>query len=183
MRDPFKYAKFERERRFLVSPAAAASLGGAYTRFEDLYIAGTRSRLRIAMHSDGGATEYKLTQKLQQPSATQRRITTIYLAEAEHRVFASLPGLRLAKQRHRWPEHSVEFGFDVFEGALAGLLLAEIEAESDEALRAIRPPTLAALEVTDDDAFTGGALAASEPAAVLEYARERLASAQRKKGV
>jgi CYTH domain-containing protein len=181
MRDAFKYTRFERERRFLVSPAAARSLGAEFTRFEDLYVAGTRSRLRIATHSDGSGTEYKLTQKLQQPAATHRRITTIYLSEAEHRVFAALPGRRLVKQRHRWLEHCVEFGIDVFEGAFAGLVLAEIEADSDEALRAISPPTLAAFEVTEDVAFTGGALAAADPAAMLAYVREQLASVQPKK--
>ncbi|HEU4431485.1 MAG TPA: hypothetical protein VFT98_22180 [Myxococcota bacterium] len=170
--DPFKYAKLERERRFLVSPTELPGLGEEFVRFEDLYLTGTRLRLRIASEHPGGAVLYRLTQKLQQPEATTRRITTQYLSAPEHAVFAALPGARLVKRRHRVLDDGLDWGVDVFEGALAGLVLAEREFDSDDALRAAAPPSFAACEVTDDVAFTGGALATTP-------ASETLARAQR----
>lgn len=175
-RDPLKYARVERERRFLVSPASAPALSVDFTRFEDLYLDGTHLRLRVASAS-AGEVEYKLTQKLQQSDARLRVITTTYLSAAEHRTLSTLAGKRLVKRRHRVRQTALEWGVDVFEGALAGLVLAEIEAETDAALRAIAPPSFAPLEVTDYAAFTGGALAATEPGAVLARALALLGGA------
>ena len=174
--DPYKYAKFERERRFLVSPAAPLALSSDFTRFEDLYIAGTRVRLRSASDSSGGVI-YKLTQKLQQPDAAIRRLTTFYLTAEEHGVFAALPGARLVKRRHRVGDGGLEWGVDVFEGALAGLVLAEREFESEAALRAAAMPSFATLEVTNEVAFSGGALATTPAADTLARAKRMLAAA------
>lgn len=174
--DPHKYTKLERERRFLVAPNALPPLSLDYCRFEDLYIAHAQVRLRVQTEQPGGAVIFKLTQKLQQPDAAIRRLTTIYLSAAEHRVFAVLPGARLAKRRHRAESGDLEWGVDLFDGELAGLVLAEREFDSEEDLRAAAPPAFAACEVTREAAFTGGELAAAAPAATLARARALLAS-------
>jgi hypothetical protein len=49
---------------------------------------------------------------------------------------------------------------------LAGLLLAEVEFDSAEALAAFQPPPWAHTEVTRDSRFTGGHLATATPANV-----------------
>jgi CYTH domain-containing protein len=173
--DPLKYAKFERERRFLVAPRALPDLSADFARFEDLYLARTQVRLRVMTEQPAGRVLYKLTQKIQEPDPCVRHITTLYLSADEFGVFAGLPGARLAKRRHRASSGGLEWGVDVFEGALAGLVLAEREFDSDAELRAAAPPTFAALEVTDDAAFAGGALAATDPARTLAHAASLLA--------
>jgi CYTH domain-containing protein len=177
--DPYRYAKPERERRFLVSPAALPALSGDFARIEDRYLAGTRVRLRAMTEQPAGRVLYKLTQKLESADPRLRHITTLYLSEAEHRVFARLPGALLAKRRHRATSEGLEWGVDVFEGALSGLVLAEREFDSDAELRAAAPPAFAACEVTDDDAFSGGALAFAHAAALLAHASALLARAGR----
>jgi CYTH domain-containing protein len=122
-----------------------------------------------------GRVLYKLTQKLQQPDPAIRRITTLYLTASEQRVFAALPGARLAKRRHRAQSGGLEWGVDVFEGALAGLVLAEREFASEQELRAAAPPAFAAQEVTDDVTFVGGSLAQGDAALVLAHASALLA--------
>lgn len=47
----------------------------------------------------------------------------------------------------------------MFEGALAGLMLAEISADDEAALAAIVAPPWCVVEVTDDAAYAGGTLA------------------------
>lgn len=173
--DPHRYTKPERERRFLVAPAALPALGAEHAHCADLYMTGTRLRLRVMTELPGGRVLYKLTQKLEAPDPRVRHITTLYLSPAEHRLFAGLPGARLAKRRYRVPSGGLAWGVDVFEGALAGLVLAEREFESEAALHAAAPPDFAAVEVTDDAAFTGGALAHAEPSAVLARAAALLA--------
>jgi CYTH domain-containing protein len=168
--DPLKYAKFERERRFLVSPRALPALSADFARYDDLYLAGTRVRLREMSEQPAGTRLYKLTQKLEPADPRVRHITTLYLSAAEHAVFAALPGGRLTKRRHRAAGGAIEWAVDVFEGALAGLVLAEREFDSDAELRAAAPPDFAAREVTDDAAFSGGSLASAPPAATLARA-------------
>lgn len=175
--DPNRYAKLERERRFLVSPGTLPALSADFAHYDDLYLAGTQLRLRVMTEQPSGRVIYKLTQKLQAADPRIRRITTLYLAEPEHRLLAALPGARLAKRRHRAESGGLGWGVDVFEGALAGLVLAEREFESDGELAAAEPPSFAVLEVTGDAAFTGGALAAGDPAASLARATALLARA------
>jgi CYTH domain-containing protein len=175
MHDPYKYTKFERERRFLVARAALPPLGEAFARIEDLYLTGTRVRLRRMTEQPEGRVLHKLTQKLEGEDPRLRRITTLYLGAAEYDRFDALPGARLAKRRHRAASGGLDWGVDVFEGALAGLVLAEREFASEAELLAAAVPAFAACEVTDDVAFSGGALAHARPEAVLAHAAALLA--------
>ena len=126
----------------------------------DRYIEGTTVRLR-QVRDNQRATRFKLTQKLANGASGAFRgfITTMYLAEAEYDIFAMLPAKTILKTRHSLPP----FGVDVFEGELAGLILAEAEFDSAEAAALLQlPPFLcAAFEVTSDPRFDGGSLAAS----------------------
>jgi hypothetical protein len=154
-----KYALVERERRFLVlklpreEPWARRSI-------EDLYIDGTRVRLR---RSDGvvdGRPEVvrKLTQKLPDPDAEGGRrghITTMYLDETEYQRLSVLPGHWLKKERLSFPP----MGVDVFEGSLAGLLVAEVEFRNDQSMTAFVPPPWCGPEITEHLEFTGANLA------------------------
>ena len=150
------YARLERERRFLL----AAPPAGASTRrvlIEDRYIPGTRLRLRRMTEVDrpGGGVTYKLTQKIPTVAGTPGLITTLYLSAAEYGALAVIPAVELRKVRSSVPP----LGVDVFEGELAGLVLAEAEFESAEDEAAFQPPAEAIAEVTADRRFAGGNLA------------------------
>ncbi len=64
------------------------------------------------------------------------------------------------------------FVIDRFLAELDGLVLSEVGAETDDALAAIPFPSFAALEVTEREEFTGGALADAAPDDVLALARK-----------
>jgi hypothetical protein len=150
-----KYARAERERRFLL---ARAPDGPCIRRaaISDLYITGTRIRLRRAVETtaSGSTTSYKFTQKVPAPAGGPGLITTMYLNEAEHSVLSGLPGSRLTKTRYSVPP----FGVDVFTGTLAGLLMAEIEFESAEEEKHFPVPPDVIAEVTADPRLSGGRL-------------------------
>jgi len=150
-----RYARIERERRFLLDRLPAGEKVVRVRRIVDRYIRGTALRLR--QQTDGtGAAVFKLTQKIPARSggAQQSFITTMYLTEDEYRLLARLPAKTLAKTRHSLPP----FGIDVFEGKLKGLLLAEAEFESAAAAGALAIPSFLSREVSGDDRFTGGRL-------------------------
>jgi hypothetical protein len=131
-----KYARAELERRFLLAraPEGACVRRAAIT---DLYVTGTRLRLRRAVETTaGGSTiSYKFTQKIPAPGGGPGLITTLYLDEAEHSVLSELPGSGLTKTRYSVPP----FGVDVFTGDTwgfnhghvhGGLLMEGIEFEN-----------------------------------------------------
>jgi len=68
-------------------------------------------------------------------------------------------GQRVEKARYRIPfgEYIVEL--DVFAGDLGGLVMAEVEFTSFDALRAFEQPAWFGREVTDDDRYTNASLA------------------------
>jgi CYTH domain-containing protein len=99
-------------------------------------------------------TLYKLAQKLP-PAGGAGLITNTYLSEAEYELLTQLEGRQLRKVRYRIPPFCV----DVFEAPLDGLVLAEAEFDTDEAMAAATAPESAIREVTGDPQYTGGYLA------------------------
>ena len=151
----YKYARIERERRFLLDRFPNEANVARVRRIVDRYIDGTALRLR-KQSEDGGPIIFKLTQKLpvRSSGAQQGFITSMYLTEDEYGVLAQLSAKTLGKARHSVPP----FGIDVFEGPLQGLLLAEAEFDSAAAADALTIPGFISQEVSGDDRFTGGRL-------------------------
>jgi CYTH domain-containing protein len=149
-----KYARVERERRFLV--LGDPTLGGEPREIEDRYLEGTTLRLRRL--TVGDESVYKLTQKVRWDGGLLEVSTTnTYLTAEEFERLAVLPGAVLRKTRRPWAFEGRTFAVDELHGPLAGLALAEIEVGSaDEELPA--PPWLGA-EVTYDDRYSGASLA------------------------
>jgi CYTH domain-containing protein len=148
------YARREREQRWLfrsLPPDVSQPVS-----ITDLYVAGTRLRLR-RMTSDAGVV-YKLGQKIRpDPGApADVLLTNIYLSETEYRALRCLGGDEIEKVRWRWWQQGRRFSVDQFDGALRGLVLAEIELGPDEPR--LPDPLLAVAQVTDDDRFCGGTL-------------------------
>ncbi|HLH03176.1 MAG TPA: hypothetical protein VKX25_10425 [Bryobacteraceae bacterium] len=155
-----KYARIERERRFLVAQLPCPKTAHPTRRIIDRYIEQTRLRLRRQVDS-AGATTFKLTQKIpaQASGAQQGLITTMYLDAGEYRIFARLPAKEIRKTRYSVPP----FGIDVFEGPIAGLILAEAEFESPAEAESLVIPPFIVCEVSDDIRFTGGRLVHASP--------------------
>src|SRR5262249_52844314 len=126
-----KYARVERERRFLLAGPPSALAVTASRRITDRYLPGTRLRVRHVECLDGEACEFNLTQKVPagRPGYVQGLITNTYLSAAEYDLLASLPGEVLSKTRLSVPP----LGIDVFDPPLHGLVLAEAEFTTDEA--------------------------------------------------
>lgn len=147
-----KYAHLETERRFLLSelPEGITSVSD----ISDFYLVGTRLRLR-RVTTDGHVVR-KLGQKVRlEESARRIAHTTVYLDEAEWEALASLSARRLHKLRHRVERGGLSFAVDEHDD---GTLIAEFDG-GDEA--PADPPTWLEVirEVTDEEDFTGGALA------------------------
>jgi CYTH domain-containing protein len=156
-----KYARVERERRFILrdmpEPLTRAS---EHVQIWDNYITGTRLRLRKIRTPQTKKWTLKLTQKFtpEPPDFSRTVITNTYLSAYEYEVLSIFEGNEIRKNRYPFEYEGRKYSIDVFLGALWGLILAETEFETDEEMRAFTPPPFIALEVTNDETFTGGKL-------------------------
>lgn len=102
---------------------------------------------------------YKLARKYGARGRGVEPMTNLYLAADEFALLSALPAADVSKRRWDVWHEGVRFVVDRFDGALAGRMLAEVEATDSEALWAIRPPVWCGREITGEAAFGGAALA------------------------
>ena len=152
------YTVVEHERRWLCRNVPREKVIRS-ERITDLYVTGSRLRLREARPIDGGSARLRLSRKADVDSRT-RLITSIYLPEEEFAVLAaSLTGLRIEKLRYglRSPP-GVVLSVDQFQGELSGLVMIEAEFDAFDLMAAFPMPEFAFREVTDDPRYSGGHL-------------------------
>jgi CYTH domain-containing protein len=160
-----KYAHVERERRWVLSGVPAGLVVESTLRIADRYLTGTRLRLREVVADDGGVVR-KLGQKVRLGSGAEEVAhTSLYLDEAEWAVLSVLAGTALRKERRKVRLGGVMVALDVFAGHCAGLVLAEVDRGDGED-RGLPAGLPVVSEVTGDEFFTGGALAAADRAEV-----------------
>jgi CYTH domain-containing protein len=156
-----KYARVERERRFLLRelPEGLTRASG-HVQIWDNYITKTRLRLRKIRVPQTKEYTYKLTQKFapSPPDFSRTIITNTYLTQYEYEVFSVFEGNEIRKNRYPFEYEGRAYSVDVFLGALWGLVLAETSFETDEEMENFAMPSFAAFEVTNDEMFTGGRL-------------------------
>jgi CYTH domain-containing protein len=74
-------------------------------------------------------------------------------------LWGATEGRRLEKRRHVFAEGGVTFEVDVYDGELAGLIVAEVEFGSEEDSAAFTPPAWLGREVTGDRRYSNQQLA------------------------
>ncbi len=164
-----RYVQIEREQRWVLRELPDGLV--APVSITDRYLTGTRLRLRM-MQSDSHDPVYKLGQKVRPDKSSPAvvKLTTMYLDEDEYARLRRLPGHELRKTRRRMSGAARSdlrgLAVDEFHDHLIGLVLAELDLGADRP--AMDHLGLAAIEVTTDDRFSGGALAAATAAQVQE---------------
>ena len=161
MNDIPKYSLVEIERRWLVEVSAIDNLDHRpYREIHDLYISGSRLRLRRVA---GPATEviFKLGKKYGKRTSLSEPITNLYLTESEYRSFSGLPGTHTRKRRYALADGTL----DIYLEPNSGLAVFEVEFDDERAAEAYRPPLFVTREITGDSEFSGISLAESRETA------------------
>jgi len=146
----------ERERKFLVEQIPPGLDLSDRVEIRQGYLAtGTTSSIRVR---DAGTEGCTLTFKA--GGGAER--TELEWPIDRNDFDAAWPhtdGKRITKTRHRIAHAGRVIELDVFRGAHDGLVLAEVEFDSTEALHAFVAPEWFGTEVTDDGRYTNAALA------------------------
>jgi CYTH domain-containing protein len=161
--DHGKYARLERERRFLLRELPPGlSRQSEHVQIWDNYITGTRLRLRKIRVPKTNEYVWKLTQKYASAPADFSRtmITNIYLSQYEYETLSVFNANEIRKNRYPYTDETGRvYAIDFFLGNLLGLILAETDFVTDEELENFTCPAFAVADVTNDELFTGGRLA------------------------
>ena len=177
-----KYARFELERRFLVTRVPDGLTDDRGWRITDRYLPATQLRLRRMEPLHRADTIFKLGQKqAASPSDFVRTtITNIYLSADEYAALAQLEADEIHKRRYSVPYSNRVLSVDVFDGPLSGLIIAEVSLETDaETGEPLELPSWVGREVSGEIRFTGGALARLAPSEAAELVRQLRGSASR----
>ena len=146
----------EIERRFLVLGDAWRGAAIRVRRLRQGYLAregGVSVRIRVS--GDRGTLTIKGPGGLVRPEYEY----PVPATEAEEMLATLCAGRRVAKTRHDVPHGGLLWEVDVFEGPLAGLVIAEVEL--DDAAHALALPPWAGQEVTNDPRYANAALASA----------------------
>jgi adenylate cyclase len=118
----------------------------------------------LAVGADG---EVRLRRKGEKTLLTAKRGAGLSRGEAEVEISAEqfealwplTEGRRLRKRRHVLAHDGLEIEVDVYQGELEGLIVAEIEFDSEEQARGFEPPDWLGDDVTGDERFLNENLA------------------------
>ena len=145
----------ERERKFLIDAIPADLDLADCTEMRQGYLAVGHSSVRVR---DSGPKGYTLTVKAGR-GAERTELEWEIDREQFDAAWPHTEGRRVVKIRHRIPFDGHVIELDVFSDGLDGLVFAEVEFDSSEALAMFEPPGWFGREVTDDDRYTNAALA------------------------
>jgi len=144
----------ERERTFLV--ADLPPLPDEGTRIRQGYLALDGAvQVRIREREGEGRS---LTVKGGR-GATRTEVELRIGADRFEQLWPLTAGRRIDKTRYLVPVDGADAELDVFAGDLTGLVLVEVELDSEDAMAAFEPPAWFGAEVTDDDRYSNASLA------------------------
>lgn len=147
----------EIERKFRVSALPAAVVARPARRIEQGYVA-IAEQTEVRLRRSG--QRMTLTAKRGHGERRAEHEIALYREQFEA-LWPLTEGRRLVKTRRLVPlgERDLTAEVDVFEGALAGLITAEVEFETSGQSQAFRPPSWFGVELTGDPAYANQSLA------------------------
>jgi CYTH domain-containing protein len=152
----------EIERKFLVQSVPADLTSHPHSDINQGYLAlePERAHVRVRRQRDEGADgdRHQITVKKHEGTVRDEVNVAISAADFEQ-LWPLTAGRRLHKTRYRIPHGDRVIEVDVFHGANEGLVLGEVEFETEEQCDAFTPPTWFGPEVTHDPAYRNSRLA------------------------
>lgn len=150
----------ELEYTYLVKKNELPKLDGlTFVEIVDTYFSPStaNSKLRLRKKGDG----YEITKKEipDGADASKQIETTISLSKDEYLTLSTAKGRTIHKNRYYYKEGDHLFEIDVFLDDLGGLIVAEIEFETEDKKQDFVAPAWLLANITQEDFISGNALA------------------------
>ena len=153
--DDSRALKTEVERKFLVSKLPELTAMKSEEILQG-YISTASDCAEVRVRQKGS----KYFQTIKSDGGLKRsEIEIEILKEQFDSLWTATEGRRLKKTRYEIPYEGLTIEMDVYDGDLAGLVVAEVEFASEDESALFTPPTWFGQEVTNDRAFRNKSLA------------------------
>ena len=149
----------EFERTYLAKTLPRDFLSSAESKeILDIYLPASSNHaiLRIRKHGD----KYEITKKepISGTDSSHQTENTIPLTKEEFADLSLIEGKRVRKIRYYHTEDSITYEIDIFQDALKGLVLVDVEFNSNEEKDKFIAPGWLLVEVTQEKFIAGGVL-------------------------
>lgn len=150
--------ELEREKTYLAKSLPSGLAQAKHELIRDIYIPDTANHARLRLRQRGDT--YEATKKIPVNNDPSHQVEhTIPLTREEFETLAACSTKTLQKQRYHIDIDGYSAEIDIYEEALAGLVVIDFEFASEEEFRAFTQPDIALADVTDDEIIGGGFLA------------------------
>ena len=148
----------EFERTFLVASIPEGLHSSESKEILDIYLPHTSDHPQLRIRKSGDRYDITKKQPAVEGDASHQIEQTIPLTKEEFVELATLPGKRVHKLRYYYQEGGVAYEVDVFKDMLEGLVLADVEFSSYEAMQNFTPAEWLLTDVTQEKFIAGGML-------------------------
>ena len=124
----------------------------------DIYIPKNVEHAILRIRKNGDYYEITKKQPVSGTDSSHQIENTILLSKEEFDDLSELPGKRLRKIRYHYCENGVDYEIDIFKGDLEGLVVVDVEFDSNERKSKFTPPDWILADVTQDKFIAGGML-------------------------
>lgn len=138
----------------------------------DIYIPSTSHHPSLRIRKSGAKHEITKKQPIKEGDASHQLETTIPLTPDEFAELSTIPGKRVSKHRYIYKENGYSYEIDVFQDALKGLILVDIEFSSNEEKSKFTPASWVLADVTQEDFIAGGMLCGKNYSDIEEKLKE-----------
>lgn len=124
----------------------------------DIYLPASTEHAKLRVRKLGDSYEITKKEPVSGTDSSHQVENTIPLTKEEFDDLALLEGKRVRKIRYYYEEDEVMYEIDVFQDALKGLVLVDVEFHSNEDKAKFIPPDWVLADVTQEKFVAGGML-------------------------
>lgn len=124
----------------------------------DIYIPKNQNHPTLRIRKNGASFEITKKAPVTGTDSSKQKEDTIILTEEEFLALQKTEGKKMRKFRYRYPYEKSVAEFDVFQDDLAGLVLVDVEFETEAEKDAFEMPNFCLADVTQDKFVAGGML-------------------------
>lgn len=124
----------------------------------DIYLPASAEHATLRVRKRGDVYEITKKEPVSGTDSSHQNENTIPLTKEEFDDLKTLQGKRVRKIRYYYEEEGTTFEIDVFQDALKGLVLVDVEFTSNEEKAKFVPPEWILADVTQEKFVAGGVL-------------------------
>lgn len=139
----------------------------------DIYLPQESAHPILRLRKNGEKYEMTKKQPIDENDISKQLEQTIVLDKDEFEALQKVPGRRVSKQRYRYPHEGLIAEVDVFQEDLIGLVVVDVEFESEEDKNSFEIPKFCLTEVTQEEFIAGGMLCGKKYEDIEERLEEK----------